>query len=186
MPEDKIVRQAWAFCVNAHREQKRDDGRPYHTHPEAVVKLLQGNGICDPNVLAAAYLHDVLEDTDISRETLHREFGQIVTGLVDELTNKHPSKTPFHQKHAALLSKAPCMSDSAKVIKLADRLHNLTEMGSAWPFEKQNRYLNATVELLEALRPIPPSGNSLEAAIQGRIANQGLRSRFHRRDGGMD
>ena len=149
-----VVRLARARSESAHADQKRDNGQPYATHPAAVARLLVERGVADPTVLAAAYLHDVLEDTDADESTLRTEFGNELVELVKELTNIGPTNRKFAEKQAALLEHACEMSPQAKLIKLADRLHNLTEM-KIWPEWKQKRYANASLELLEALRPWP-------------------------------
>ena len=184
MPHETPIRKAEAFSEKAHEGQKRDDGRPYATHPAAVAKLLRESGINDPNTLAAAYLHDVLEDTLVSPETLAAEFGETVTKLVEELTNmppddatfdeKHADDATFDEKHAALAEKARRMSDPAKLVKLADRLHNLSDMASAWSAERQERYLRVTVGLLAALEPTPAAGNAMKAKIEDRLRKRQL------------
>jgi len=166
MTHESPVQKARELSETAHADQKRDSGRPYAIHPAAVVDLLRDAGIDDPNILAAAYLHDVLEDTPVSRETLASEFGETVTKLVEELTNIPPEDATFDEKHAALAEKARRMSDPAKLVKLADRLHNLSDMASAWSAEKQERYLRVTVGLLAALEPIPTAGNSMKTRIE--------------------
>ncbi|MBU0640569.1 MAG: HD domain-containing protein [Planctomycetes bacterium] len=152
--DDPVVQRARALSESAHVAQKRDSGEPYAMHPAAVARLLVGYGVADAAVLAAAYLHDVLEDTDIDENTLHAEFGDEITGLVKELTNVGPPARRFAEKQLVLLEHARKMSPRAKRIKLADRLHNLTEM-KVWPAWKQKRYANAALELLDALRPWP-------------------------------
>ena len=163
---DDLVERAHAFCVSAHAGQQRKDGAAYHTHPQAVTELLQSYGVHDPEVLAAAYLHDVLEDTPVCREELVERFGEPVTRLVEELTSPdYPGRT-FEQKHEELADEARRMSDEAKMIKLADRMHNLYTMRS-WPPERQRRYALATQDLLEALRPwpLPDLGRRIEECI---------------------
>lgn len=162
-----LIDRARAFCAEAHDSQMRDDGRPYATHPEAVADLLRQAGLDAPEILAAAYLHDVIEDTGVRRDALAERFGETVTRLVEELTNIPPAGASFQEKHAALVEKARRMSDAAKLVKLADRLHNLSEMGAAWPAHKQARYRRATIDLLAALDPIPPEGAPLKARIEG-------------------
>jgi len=149
-----VVRLARALSETAHAGQKRDSGEPYATHPTAVARLLGDYGVADLAVLAAAHLHDVLEDTHIDENTLRAEFGDELVGLVKELTNVGPTDRRFAEKQVALLEHARKMSPRAKLIKLADRLHNLTEM-KIWPEWKQKRYANASLELLDALRPWP-------------------------------
>lgn len=150
----QIAVRAREVCERAHAGQTRDNGAKYATHPQAVAELLREHGVDDGPVLAAAYLHDVLEDTDFGADELRAEFGDDIVGLVKELTNVGQPGRSFSQKQTALLGHARRMSPRAKLVKLADRLHNLSEM-VAWPDWKQKRYAQAALELLEALRPWP-------------------------------
>ncbi|MBN1346982.1 MAG: bifunctional (p)ppGpp synthetase/guanosine-3',5'-bis(diphosphate) 3'-pyrophosphohydrolase [Phycisphaerae bacterium] len=149
-----LVTRARAFCRKAHEGQTRDNGEDYATHPIAVADILRDRGVEEPNVLAAALLHDVIEDTAITAERLDQEFGSDVAGLVRELTNEgYPGRTR-EQKQQGLIDEAKRMSDEAKLIKLADRLHNLSQM-DVWEHDRKQRYARESLELLEALRPWP-------------------------------
>ena len=152
-----VVRRARAVCETAHAGQKRDSGANYATHPHAVAGILRDHGIEDSALLGAAYLHDVLEDTAVGEDELLEQFGGAIVGLVKELTNIGPPGRSFADKQAALLEHARRLSPRAKLVKLADRLHNLTEM-LAWPDWKQKRYAAAALELVDALRPWPNDG----------------------------
>jgi GTP pyrophosphokinase len=152
--ETDLVARARLCCIRAHEGQKRDGGDDYATHPHAVARTLREGGVTDAATLAAAYLHDVLEDTPTSEADLTAEFGAEIAGLVVELTNRVPAALPFERKHAALIEHARRMSPRAKLIKLADRLHNLGEM-TIWPAWKRERYARAALELLDALSPLP-------------------------------
>ena len=151
----KIIKQkvAQEICVYAHSGQLRDDGKAYKTHPIAVARLLFCDfGIKDDETLAAAYLHDVLEDTDVTLEFLKEKVGDEVANIVAELTNKGHKGRTRKEKQDSLIKKAKTMSGKAKLIKLADRLHNVTEM-TVWNIERQKRYAMETYELLHALAP---------------------------------
>ena len=167
---DDTVRRARAVCETAHTGQKRDNGADYATHPHAVAGILRGHAIADSAILAAAYLHDVLEDTAVGEDELLEQFGGEIVGLVNELTNIGPPGRSFADKQVALLEHARRMSPPAKLVKLADRLHNLTEM-VAWPDWKQKRYAAAALELVDALRPWP--SDALAEAVS-RCANDCL------------
>jgi len=150
-----LVTRARLWCLAAHQGQLRDNDKPYATHPCAVAQLLIDHGVDDPATLAAAYLHDVLEDTPQTPFQLTQAFGQTVTQLVEQLTIPDTPNQTFEQKHATIAQMAKQMSDQAKLVKLADRTHNLSEMTDAWPAERQIRYARATVDLLNALKPWP-------------------------------
>lgn len=146
------------FAILAHGDQIRDDGTPYWMHLQRVADILIRNNISDPEILATAWLHDVVEDTDVTFRDLVKIASDNTVELVAQLTNKHPHGTSFSDKQSTLLDHAKSMSSSAKLVKLADRLDNIVSMRSTWDEKRQNRYINSTIELLAALRPIPNSG----------------------------
>lgn len=162
-----LVERAKMFCEIAHRGQERDDGQPYATHPIAVAQTLIRQGVTDAEVLAGAYLHDVLEDTPVTAFQLRRAFGREVVEIVEQLTHLKVPGEPFEEKHARLAQEARQMSERARMIKLADRLDNLSKMCRPWSAHKQNRYARVTVDLLEALRPWPLP--AVAAEIQEKI-----------------
>lgn len=120
-----IVASASAFAVLKHSEsgQTREDGTtPYGVHPLRVVDRLRNAGEREANILAAAALHDVLEDCEISADELSSVFGSEVTSLVKELTQR---KDQNKDQYIEQISNS---SRNARAIKLADRLDNVTEM----------------------------------------------------------
>ena len=114
-----IVQRAFDVAIRAHHGQVRDgaDAVPYIAHPVEVVKILQQHGVCDPRILAAAWLHDVVEDTPVTLADL-ASFGVVVVDWVDRLT-----KTP-HQPMATYYNRI-WDSPEATLIKIADRISNL-------------------------------------------------------------
>ena len=167
-----LVVSAREYAVTSHDacRHKRSDGTPYWTHPERVVSTLAAHGL-QPEVLAAAWLHDVAEDCPADeagcRELLARfevEFGPGVASLVTEVTNYFGPEAAMEEKQARLCDHARTMSDGAKWIKLADRLDNITGM-VGWSPEKRYRYAIATVRLLEALKPWPSGSKALVEQI---------------------
>lgn len=159
------LQKAVEFATSAHLGQTRSDGSEYIQHPIRVMNTLQELGINDENILCAAVLHDVLEDTNVTREMMEREFGKEITDIVVQLTNMHPSRTPFVVKQAALLEHARHMDDPAKMIKVSDRLDNITDC-SSWEIFRRKRYANAALELLAALEPIPSSVQNLASLVR--------------------
>lgn len=153
--DDGLLERARAVCISAHTGQSRSGGEPYHTHPFAVAALLIEHGVSDAEILAAAYLHDVLEDSDTPRESIVEGFGERVASLVDEMTIDAASHRSFEAKQKTLLAKARVMSEGAKWIKLADRLHNLRDKLPGWSTDKRKRYARASLRLLDALAPWP-------------------------------
>ena len=149
-----LIARARRLCMMAHAGQKRSGGHPYYTHPIAVAQIVRDAGIDDPEMIAAACLHDVVEDSPTTLDDISAQFGPRVAKLVDELTLPDEPGRTFERKHQQLAEHARVMSDDAKIIKIADRLHNMSEIEDR-PAEKWPRYAAATEELLEALTPWP-------------------------------
>lgn len=174
-----LIDKARAVAIAAHDAWRhaRSDGTPYWTHPERVASTLAGHGL-PPEVLAAAWLHDVAEDCCDdqagSRDWLVRfeeEFGPVVASLATEVTNYFGPEATMEEKQARLREHARTMSDGAKWIKLADRLDNITGM-VGWSPEKRRRYASSTLLLLEALRPWPEGSEPLAGQIAEAAARQ--------------
>ena len=155
-PIADFLERAEAFCFLAHEGQRRDGetDQPYASHPAAVVQILQRVGVRDPQVLAAAWLHDTVEDTAVTTEQLARAFSPRVAGVVSELTIPAECRKLAAVKHRYLAEHARKLSPDAKLIKLADRLHNLTDLVHR-PADQARTYAAATRDLLEGLKPWP-------------------------------
>jgi len=112
-----LTQKAKEFAYKMHEDQKRKGGLPYITHPEGVVKILEGIGINDDVAISAAWLHDTLEDTVAKYEYLEKEFGKDVADIVYTLTrnvNREDYKTRIKNSGYPV-----------QIIKLADTLHNV-------------------------------------------------------------
>jgi len=122
------VKKAKKFADKAHKGVKRKGGDPYIMHPETVAKIV--HDVKESKVIAAlitaALLHDTVEDTEVTLEDIKREFGEFVMSLVAELTSDE-EKMAISGKEEYLIDKMLNMSSWALVIKLADRLHNLSD-----------------------------------------------------------
>lgn len=155
-PDPRLV-DAIRFAAEAHRHQSRKDGRtPYIVHPTAVLRRLSSDlGVEDPDVLCAAVLHDVIEDSSVTREELELRFGRRVANWVLELTLPpalHGPSVPDSAKTEALVQAMGQMSWEAVLVKLCDRWDNLRDMANAlWGPEKQESYRAQTREILRAL-----------------------------------
>jgi (p)ppGpp synthase/HD superfamily hydrolase len=115
---NKILAAA-RFAKAAHAGQKRFHGAPYFSHPRAVARLLKGRA---PETLAAAYLHDVVEDTPVTRNDIEATFGGRVAALVDAVTKRAgEEREDFYRRVARA-------GPEAVAIKLADREHNNSEL----------------------------------------------------------
>jgi GTP pyrophosphokinase len=121
----EIVVKAYDFAKKAHEGQYRKfSSLLYFTHPKAVARIIeQLTG--DEDMVAAALLHDTVEDCGITIETIQTEFNEKIATLVNELTNKKEEERGNRNKREYLYEKIRNLSDDALTIKLADRLHNV-------------------------------------------------------------
>ncbi|PWB80301.1 MAG: GTP pyrophosphokinase [Candidatus Methylomirabilota bacterium] len=148
-----LLRRAYDFAARGHRGQERISGEPYLSHPIAVAEIVLDLRM-DVASIAAALLHDVVEDTHASLEEVKEAFGSEIGDLVDGLTKI--SKLPFgtRQEHQAenLRKMVLAMSKDIRVIliKLADRLHNMRTLE---PLREEKRRLIAR-ETLDLYAPI--------------------------------
>jgi guanosine-3',5'-bis(diphosphate) 3'-pyrophosphohydrolase len=144
-----LLRRAWAIGAAAHAGQTRKSGEPYITHPVAVAKVLADQGL-DVETLIAAILHDTLEDTPLTHESLASEFGTTVAELVDGVTKLDKLHFRDRQEAAAesFRKMLLAMSRDLRVIliKLADRLHNMRTLG-AQSTEARHRIARETLEI---------------------------------------
>ncbi|MGZ4745486.1 MAG: RelA/SpoT family protein [Oryzihumus sp.] len=146
-----VIEQAYAVAEQAHRGQLRKSGDPYITHPLAVATILAELGMT-PATLAAALLHDTVEDTAYSLEDLTRDFGPEVAMLVDGVT-KLDKVTYGDAAQAETVRKmvvAMARDIRVLVIKLADRLHN----ARTWRYVSQESAQRKARETLEIYAPL--------------------------------
>ena len=125
------VRAAHAYAENAHTGQSRRTGHEYITHPTAVANILAGMRM-DHQTLMAALLHDVIEDSDTSKATLGRHFGEAVAEIVDgvsKLTNIFSSRAEAQAENFQKMALAMAKDIRVIMVKLADRLHNMRTIG---------------------------------------------------------
>ncbi len=144
-----IIKRAYYYAEQAHDGQRRKSGEPYVIHPLAVAQILADIRM-DCDGLTAALLHDVIEDTGISREALTKQFGESVASLVDGVSKlTHLEFNNQLEKQAHNFQKmAMAMADDIRVIlvKLADRLHNMRTLDSM-PAHKKRRIAKETLEI---------------------------------------
>ena len=145
----KLVRDAYYFAADAHEGQKRRSGEAYVTHPLAVADILADMHM-DHQSLAAAMLHDVIEDTGVDKAALGEQFGSTVAELVDGVSKLTQFEFRTHaEKQAENFQKmALAMARDIRVIlvKLADRLHNMRTLGALSP-EAKKRIANETLDI---------------------------------------
>ena len=155
LPPDQldIIADAYEFASQAHEGQRRYSGEPYITHPVAVAGIL-ADLYLDYQSIAAAIMHDVIEDTPTAKEQIADRFGQEVAGIVDGVSKL--DRLSFDSRAEAQVESFRkmmlAMVEDIRVIllKLADRLHNMQTL-NALPADKQRRI---SLETLEIYAPI--------------------------------
>ncbi len=145
----QLVQHAYVVARDAHAPQIRSSGEPYITHPVAVTSILADMKL-DHETLMAALLHDVIEDTHVSKADLARLFGDTVAELVQGVSKLDKVKFKDYQEFEAtnLQKMFMAMTQDIRVIliKLADRTHNMRTLGALRP-EKRRRIAKETLEL---------------------------------------
>ncbi|NNF16213.1 MAG: bifunctional (p)ppGpp synthetase/guanosine-3',5'-bis(diphosphate) 3'-pyrophosphohydrolase [Gammaproteobacteria bacterium] len=144
-----MVRRAYDFGAEAHSGQTRMSGERYISHPIAVASILADLNL-DYQSIAAAILHDVIEDTPTAKEQIVEEFGEEVAELVDGVSklDQIQFKSKAEAQAESLRKMMLAMARDIRVIllKLADRLHNMRTLG-AMPVEKRRRIARETLEI---------------------------------------
>ena len=146
-----VIEKAYVIAEKAHEGQKRKSGEPYITHPLAVGQILADLGI-GPSTIAAALLHDTVEDTDYTLAMLQKDFGDEITLLVDGVTKLDKVKFGDNAQAETVRKMVVSMSKDIRVlvIKLADRLHN----ARTWGFVELERAQRKAQETLEIYAPL--------------------------------
>jgi guanosine-3',5'-bis(diphosphate) 3'-pyrophosphohydrolase len=170
--ETRRVFGALRFAADRHRDQRRKDAgaSPYINHPIALAEaLISIGGITDPVVLCAALLHDIIEDTQTTRQELFDRFGREVTDVVLDVTDD--KGLPRDVRKRLQIANAPGLSRRAKLVKLADLLCNLTDLAHSppadWPPERRSGYADWAQAVFAGLSGTNPQ---LEAAVEQALA----------------
>ena len=146
--------KAYNFAVKAHENQKRDSGDPYSNHPIAVANILTELKL-DSATITTGLLHDTIEDTHATYETIKAEFGKEVADLVDGVTkisvfeNKASSNSKAENFRKLIL--ATSKDIRVLLVKLADRLHNMRTIDAINKIEKRERIAKETMEIYAPL-----------------------------------
>ena len=148
-----MIEHAFDIARDAHREQVRRSGEPYITHPLGVALVLADLGLDDVTI-AAALLHDAVEDTTVTKDDIERELGADVATIVDGVTklDRLQFDSKEAQQAATLRKMLVAMAKDIRVllIKLADRLHNMRTIASLPEF-KQRRIAQETLDIYAPL-----------------------------------
>ncbi|OKH13155.1 RelA/SpoT family protein [[Limnothrix rosea] IAM M-220] len=149
----QLISKAFRFAHTLHEGQKRKSGKPYIEHPVAVAGLLRDLG-GNSAMIAAGFLHDVVEDTDVTPEEIEEHFGEEVRQLVEGVTKltkfKFSSKTERQAENFRRMFLSMAEDIRVIVVKLADRLHNMRTLEHLRP-DKQRRIALETREIFAPL-----------------------------------
>ncbi len=153
----KLLVRAMEFAARKHSTQRRKDveASPYINHPIALITVLCVEaGISDVNVLAAAALHDTVEDTETTFAELKDEFGAKIASVVAELTD---DKTlPKAQRKRMQIEHAPTISAQAGLVKFADKICNVRDVGvsppAGWNEERRREYFEWSIAVVGGLQ----------------------------------
>ena len=147
------ITSAYEFAAEKHKDQKRESGEPYITHPIAVAQILIELGM-DTDTICAALLHDVVEDTEASLEDLKKRFGADVANLVDGVTklNQVSLYSKEEQQAENIRKMLLSMSKDIRVIiiKLSDRLHNMRTLA----FRNELKRRSVSLETMSIFVPL--------------------------------
>lgn len=152
--DKKLIRSAFDLAVEAHKDQRRKSGEAYIFHPIAVAKIVASEIGLDATSIAAALLHDVVEDTEYSLEYIEENFGENVARIVDGLTKiSHLIIGEDVSMQAENFRKMLLtLNEDVRVIiiKIADRMHNMQTMESMAP-DKQRKIASETLYIYAPL-----------------------------------
>jgi GTP diphosphokinase / guanosine-3',5'-bis(diphosphate) 3'-diphosphatase len=149
--------EALTYASKMHSKQRRKDNQdtPYINHPIDVARMLATTGgISDASTLAAAILHDTVEDTEATAEDIERLFGSKICKLVLECTDN--KSLPKKERKRLQVVNAPHKSNSAKCIKMADKISNVRDISDCppafWTMGRMVEYLDWAEEVVAGLR----------------------------------
>jgi (p)ppGpp synthase/HD superfamily hydrolase len=129
------ARDAYEFAADAHAgQQRKGDGSPYIAHPTEVARLLEAEGVADEELIAATFLHDVVEDTEHTIDEIRERFGPEVARLVAAMT-EDKSVEPYERRKDHHRDQVEAAGKRAATIYAADKLANLRDLRSLYAAE---------------------------------------------------
>lgn len=151
--DDDLITRAFKLCYHSHKDVKRASGEPYYLHPVEVAKIMAAEFTIDDESVAAALLHDTVEDTIVTLDDIRKDFGDVVAHLIDGVTKITGVFENRNSKQAETFMKLLLsMAEDIRVvlIKFADRLHNMRTI-SHLPRQKQLKKATETMDLYAPL-----------------------------------
>jgi guanosine-3',5'-bis(diphosphate) 3'-pyrophosphohydrolase len=152
--------RAAQFAAQKHKDCRRKDAdeTPYINHPIAVAATLSEAGVRDVELLAAALLHDTIEDTDATYDEVHGEFGKRIADLVAEVTDDKSLEKKERKRLQVL--RAGRLSSGAKLIKLADKICNLRDIldspPAEWSTSRKREYFDWAKQVVDEVQGTHP------------------------------
>lgn len=176
---------ALRFAAEKHRTQRRKDSEasPYINHVIEVAYLLATTGgVTDVELLHAAILHDTVEDTDTTPEEIEKHFGAAVKLLVQEVTDD--KNLPKAERKRLQVEHAPSLSERAKMLKLADKISNITDLTRAvpegWSLQRCQQYIDWGQQVVAGCRGV----NAELEGLFDRVAAETRQKLLQRADAG--
>ncbi|MCB1023532.1 MAG: bifunctional (p)ppGpp synthetase/guanosine-3',5'-bis(diphosphate) 3'-pyrophosphohydrolase [Acidobacteria bacterium] len=155
------VTKAAVFAAKKHKRQTRKgaNAEPYIIHPlEVANMLIEIGGVTDTDIIAAAIMHDTIEDTETTSEELTSLFGKNVCEYVLEVTDD--KSLPKDERKLKQIEHAPHLSPGAKQIKLADKISNIRDVSDNppenWAIDRRIEYIEWGEKVFEGLRGVNP------------------------------
>lgn len=160
------------FAAERHTGHFRKGSRrePYINHPLEVAEMIANTGgVDDVDILAAAMLHDTVEDVGVTEDELKDQFGETVCSYVLEVTDD--KSLPKHERKRLQIEHAPHLSRGARIIKIADKISNVTDViedpAENWDLTRRREYIDWAVSVVSGLRGV---NEPLEAQFDSKVA----------------
>jgi len=152
-----LLVDALAFAAYKHRLQRRKDpeASPYINHPIALAHVLSSEaGMTNARLLAAAILHDTIEDTETTYEELRERFGKTIAGVVREVSDD--TTLPKAERKRLQIEHAEHLSRRARLVKLADKICNVRDVAANaphdWPLVRRREYFDWAKAVVDRIR----------------------------------
>lgn len=174
MNDLELVIRAAAFAAHKHRDQRRKDigATPYINHPLTLARILSvEGGVTDVATIAAALLHDTLEDTETTPAEIEEQFGHEIRSIVEEVTDD--KMLPKADRKRLQVEHAASASRKAQLVKLADKIANLRDVATSppdrWDLARRQEYFDWGKLVVDRLRGAHPQLEALfDAAYEAR------------------